>query len=106
MNLPITTKLAGVSYGDAQDNIKQFGCADIGTYALIRESDNPHDSNAIKVSVAGIWDMGYLPRDVSEDLAPMMDNGRTFLAEFVHRNENSEHDLIGMTVKIVETSAS
>jgi hypothetical protein len=34
MNLPITTKLAGVSYGDAQANIKQFGCEDIGSYAL------------------------------------------------------------------------
>ena len=46
MNFPISIKLAGVSFGDAQENIKKFCCQDIGSYVLIREPDNPHDPNA------------------------------------------------------------
>ena len=33
-----------------------------------------------------------------------MDEGRTFLAEFVCRNEYPPHKRIGLTVKIVETT--
>jgi hypothetical protein len=85
---PIITKLAGVSYGTAQDNIKQFGCPDTGYYALIREPDNPHDSDAIAVSLCGIWHMGYIPSDLAAELAPIMDAGKELDAEFVCRNEH------------------
>ena len=102
MNFPITTKLAGVSFGDAQQNIKQFGCEDIGSYVLIREPDNPHDPDAIKVSLAGIWFMGYVPKNIAKDLAPMMDAGREFDVEFVCRNEYPPHERVGLTVRIVE----
>ena len=46
---PIITKIVGATQGDAQENIKRFGCKDIGSYALVREKDNPHDPNAIQV---------------------------------------------------------
>lgn len=104
MNFPITVKLAGVSYGDCQANVKQFGCPDIGSYALIREPDNPHDSNAIKISLFDIWPMGYVPKRIARDLAPLMDEGRTYLAMFVRRNEHPAEELIGLTVRIVETT--
>ena len=106
MNFPLITKLSGVSFGDCQENIKQFGCRDIGSYALIRESDNPHDPNAIKVSLAGIWDFGYIPSDLSKELAPLMDDGEEFDAEFICRNEYPPHERIGLTVRIVETSSN
>jgi hypothetical protein len=54
MKFPLTTKLSGVSHGECQDNIKQFGCPDTGYYILIREPDNPHDTNAISVSLGGV----------------------------------------------------
>ncbi len=101
---PITTKLAGVSYGKCQENIKKWGCADIGTYAVVRDRDNPHDPNAVRVSLFGSFDMGFLPRDVARVLAPMMDAGRTFLAEFVSRNEYRSDQWVGLTVRIVETT--
>ena len=104
MNFPITTNLAGVSFGDAQQNIKQFGCKDIMTYALIREPGNAHDPNAIQVSLFGIWFMGYVPKSIAEELAPIMDAGRRFLAYFVRRNESPYHETVGMTVMIVETT--
>jgi hypothetical protein len=105
MNLPMTIKLAGVSYGDCQGNIRQFGCKDIGSYALIREPDNPHDLNAIAVSLGGVWHMGYLPKHIAKDLAPLMDEGRSFMAEFVCRNGHPAKDLVGLTVRIVETTS-
>ena len=104
MNYSKTTKLVGVSFGDAQKNIKQFGCKDIMTYALIREPDNAYDPNAIQVSLFGIWFMGYVPKQIAKNLAPLMDAGRRFLAYFVRRNESPYHKTVGMTVMIVETT--
>jgi hypothetical protein len=104
MKFPLTTKLAGVSHGDCQDNIKQFGCPDIGSYALIREPDNSYDPCAIRISLFDIWFMGYVPKQIAKDLAPLIDEGRTFLAMFVCRNEHPTEELIGLTVKIVETT--
>ena len=52
------TKLVGVSFGDTQKNIKQFGCGEIGSHALIREPDNSYDPNAIMVSLLDRWFMG------------------------------------------------
>ncbi len=96
------TKLTGVTIGDAQENIKKFGCKDIMTYELLREPDNPYDPNAIRV-VIGPYYMGYIPKEVSKELAPLIDAGQGFLAEFVQRNESPAHDVVGMTIKIIET---
>jgi len=104
MKFPLTTKLSGVSYGDCQANIKQFGCPDTGYYILIREPDNPHDGQAISVSLGGVWKMGYIPRWLAKDLAPQMDAGKEFDAEFVRRNEHPTEELVGLTVQIVETT--
>lgn len=81
--LQITTILAGVSFGDAPKNIAKFGYVDIGTLALIREPDNPHDPNAVRVSLFDIYNMGYLKREVAEKVAPLMDEitDRQFKAE-------------------------
>ena len=97
-------KLAGVTFADAQENIKIFGCRDIGSYRLIREPENLHDPNAIRVELAGLF-LGYIPRDLARDLAPLMDAGRSFLALFVSRNESPFHVTVGLTVEIVEAPA-
>ena len=101
---PIITRLSGVSFGDTQQNIKQFGCKDIGSYVLIREPDNPHDPDAIAVSLGGIWHMGYIPSALAKYLSPLMDAGREFDVEFVCRNKHPTEELIGLTVKIIETT--
>ena len=100
----ITTKLSGVSFGNAQENIRKFGCRDIMTYALIREPKNTHDPNAIRVCLFDLFFLGYVPKHIAKSLAPLMDSGRTFLAIFVQRNECSYYDTVGMTIKIVETT--
>jgi hypothetical protein len=97
----IITKLAGVTYGDARENIRTFGCRDIGSYALVREPDNEHDPNAISVQVGGKF-MGYIPKETAQHLAPMMDAGRKFIAYFHSRNESPYHQTVGLTVRVVE----
>lgn len=101
---PFITKLNGVTFGDCQANIRQWGCDDIGTFAVIREPDNPHDPNAVRISLFDLYDVGYLPARVAQDIAPLMDEGRTFLAEFVCRNEYAPYERVGLTVRIVETT--
>jgi hypothetical protein len=97
-----TIKLAGVTFRDAQNNIRTFGCKDIGSYALVREPDNPHDPNAIRVALVGIVFLGYVPKDVARELAPLMDQGRNFMAFFVSRNEHPAYGTVGLTVRIEE----
>ena len=105
MKFPLTTKLSGVSYGDCQANIKQFGCKDTGYYALIREPENQHDPNAIAVSLGGVWHMGFIPSKLAKELAPLMDAGRVFDAEFVCVNQYPPYERVGLTVRIVESSS-
>jgi hypothetical protein len=100
---PFTTRLAGVTFDNCQANIRFFGCPDIGTYAVIREPDNPHDSNAVRISLLDTWEMGYLPSSVAKKVAPLMDAGRNFRAEFVCINEYAPYENVGLTVRIVET---
>ena len=94
-------KLTGVTVGDAQVNIKRFGCKDIGSFALVREPDNPHDSNAIRVEIGGLY-LGYVPRHIAKDLAAEIDAGKRYIALFANRNEHPLFDTVGLTVKIVE----
>ena len=96
--------MAGVTFGDCQKNIQQYGYPDIGTFALIREPENPHDPNAVRVSLFGIHDMGYLPKSEAQKIAPLLDEGRTFIAEFVRRNEYPPYERVGLTIRIVETT--
>jgi len=98
----ITTKLAGVTFGDAQENIKKFGCRDILSYALVREPDNPFDPNAIKVTLFGIWFMGYVPKKLAKILAPVMDAGTDLTAYFDCLNKHPYRNTVGMTVIIME----
>jgi hypothetical protein len=99
---PIVTKLAGVIYEDGQENIKKWGCEDIGSYKLIREPNNPHDPNAIRVALFGNFYVGYVPEKIARQLAPKMDEGKKFLAFFVRRNEHPRHKRVGLTVRIEE----
>ena len=96
-------KLVGVTVGDTQENIKKFGCRDIGSFRLVREPENPHDPNAIRVEVAGKY-LGHIPKDKAKELAPQMDAGKNLFALFVSRNKHPLFDTVGLTVKIVEYS--
>ena len=102
---PIRARLAGVTFDDVPQNINKFGYKDIGTLALVREPNNPHDPNAVKVTLFGIYDMGYLPKDVAKVVAPIMDAGTDLIAEVVKRNEPYKgQGQAGLTIRIVENN--
>ena len=101
---PIITNLSGVTYGDAQKNIKSLGGPGIGNYFLIREHNNPHDPNAIRVAYIGEYFMGYVPKQIAKTLAPMMDAGMSVEAEFFKLNKSPVHKIVGIKVRIVETN--
>jgi hypothetical protein len=100
--IPCIVKLVGVTFGNAQPNIKTFGNEHIRWFACVREGNNPHDANAIRVALFGEYFMGYIPKETAAQLAPMMDAGREFDAEFVCVNKHPRHDTVGLTVKIIE----
>ncbi len=98
---PIITKLTGVTIGDGQKNIQEFFKNKLGTCDLVREPQNLHDPNAIRVETQGKY-LGYIPKSLAEKIAPLMDNGVQLRAEFVQRNESPYYSVIGLTVRIVE----
>ena len=96
-------RLAGVTFGDCQENIRKWGRKETGSYSLVREPENSYDKNAIKVFY-GEDELGYVPAKIAGKLAPLMDTGKRFKAEFVHKNTCTYSDVVGLTVNIVETS--
>ena len=42
--------LAGTTFGNCQDTIRKYGSNEFLYFTLVREPDNPHDPNAIKVT--------------------------------------------------------
>jgi hypothetical protein len=97
------TKLVGVTDRRVQGHIRTFGNPDFPTYILIREPDNPHDPNAIKVTIAGVIFLGYLAREIASELAPLMDEGTQFDAFFVNLNKHPIHKTVGLTIRIEES---
>ena len=102
LNFPLIVKLKGVSFNNAQDNIKIFAKPEIRWFAMVREPDNPDDKNAIRVALFGLFFMGYIPKDVAAQLAPLMDSGRVFDAEYLYVARHPSHETVGFAVRIVE----
>jgi hypothetical protein len=99
-----TVNLRGVSFGDAQENIKRYGCREFGLYEVVREPHNPYDPNAIKIVRENRF-LGYLPRWLASRLAPSIDAGNRYEAVFVSLNQSRDHELVGLTVRVQEVSA-
>ena len=99
----LSTKLAGVSYGDRQKNIKSFAYSDLTDCKLIREPENEYDFNAVKV-VVGSLEMGYLPKIVAANIAPEMDSGKRFTAQFECLNQHHAYDQVGLKINIFEVA--
>jgi hypothetical protein len=55
-------RLAGVTFGKRQENIRKWGKKETGSYTLVREPDNPHDKYAIGVFYRR-YQLGYIPKD-------------------------------------------
>jgi hypothetical protein len=76
--------LAGFQYYEGKvlwDNMR------VGdTLALVREPQNPHDANAVRVEWKG-QPLGYVPRRDNSDVARQMDHGAPVKARIVKLKE-------------------
>ena len=73
-------RLAGVTFEGRQKTIKQFAFPK-SKYELVRQPDNQYDENAIMVTAAG-HDIGYLPKYLAAELAPIIDAGQKLNVQF------------------------
>lgn len=88
------TKIAGISFSqDYPDNVyllaQDLALGDVRC-DLVREPDNSHDLNAIRVEVKGAT-LGHIPRLISMIIAPKIDRGehwRASLHAILISNEN------------------
>ena len=83
-------KLAGVSYGQRLDFISKY-CARFTAYDLERDCKNKFDSNAIKVlATKHRLEIGWIPKKLAKQLAPLMDAGREFKVQFIYKVVDEE----------------
>jgi hypothetical protein len=82
-----SSPLAGYRYAEAAQVWPELKVGD--RLDLVREPDNPHDRNAVRVDWRG-RKLGYVPRAENEGLAWAMDRGETVSARIsrlqAHRN--------------------
>jgi hypothetical protein len=60
--------------------------------ALRRDAGNPHDANAIAVDGAGGEQLGWVPRDLAAELAPLLDAGAAWSAVVLREQRASPRD--------------
>lgn len=76
--------LAGFQYYDGKVLWESMRVGD--TLALVREPQNPHDANAVRVEWKG-QPLGYVPRRDNSDVARQMDRGVPVQARIVRLKE-------------------
>jgi HIRAN domain len=76
--------LAGFQYYDGKARWDEMKPGDVLT--LVRERDNPHDGNAVRVEWNGSR-LGYIPRRENADVARQMDRGAMVKARIVKLTE-------------------
>ena len=80
-----SSPLAGFQYHDGQALWAEMRAGD--ALALVREPDNPHDANAVRVEWRGRM-LGYLPRAENRSVAAEMDRGARVEARIARLTEH------------------
>jgi hypothetical protein len=81
---------AGLAHHEAKQVWEQMQAGD--AVALVREPDNAHDANAVRVEWNGHM-LGYLPRGDNEDIARQLDRGNRLAARIVRLERYRNHRL-------------
>jgi single-stranded-DNA-specific exonuclease len=95
------TKIAGVSFEGRQDVIA--GLRSGAPLRLIRQSDNPHDANAIAVFY-GDLQLGFLNRNMASHLAPPIDAGARYRATIASLTGGAEKHR-GVNIRVERDAA-
>ena len=80
-----SSPLAGFRYAEASQVWSELRIGD--PLELVREPDNPHDRNAVRVNWRG-HKLGYVPRAENEALAWAMDRGERVTARISRLQEH------------------
>ena len=94
----IYSKVAGVTFEGRQEIIRKLEKG--SPLFLEREPENPYDCNAVKLLTIAGEHVGYVGRELAEDLAQAMDNGinyQCFVAELTGGNGRN----YGLNIKII-----
>jgi hypothetical protein len=97
----IETSVAGVTFEGRQKTIKKLSIGD--EVSLIREPNNEHDFNAIQIFAKNRESIGYIHRDLSEKIAPIIDHSfypNNIKGEIIslHQVKNNS-SIIGVRIK-------
>lgn len=90
---------------------RRDGCAslDVGEVVVLeREPDNSHDGNAILVLAQGGCELGYVPRELAKQMAPLLDTGANVEAtvkKLLTSAEGYTLPVVISTLRRVETSS-
>ncbi len=83
----IKTKIVGVTFSNPGGKSRQKllkRCKKGDALLLIREPKNRYDRNAIKVCTQSHKQLGYISRELAEDMAPLMDEGNRASAQILN----------------------
>lgn len=104
--IPNKFNLTGVTFNKGNDNTQHN--IDVVTLcceaplSIIRESENPYDSNAIRVVAWDQFHLGYIPKAYNVYLAPLMDCGRQFEVCDYQRIQHPDHQRLGISIELKE----
>ncbi len=100
------TKVRGVThsnpglFGPNRQNIIAK-CQPGEAVKLVRDEDNEHDKNAVKVCRKNGQQIGFLGRDVAANIAPMMDDGAYVAAEISNITGGTDaKPILGVNLRI------
>ena len=111
----IRTKVRGVTKrnqnGEDRQRIIRQSCRSGDALCLVREPTNPVDPNAVQVLRIVCPDapdkpqrgeqIGYISRELAEDLAPRMDNdGCVLMAEILEVTGSGDGEAVGVNIEI------
>jgi hypothetical protein len=82
-----SSPLAGFQYHEARALWDQIRLGD--ALVLVREPENPHDANAVRVDWNGHI-LGYVPRTENTAIARQLDRGNRLQARIVHLSKHRD----------------
>lgn len=97
------TKVVGISYEGRQrfiEKIKQGDALD-----LVRDPNNKYDRNAIKILTKSRLQLGFVRKELAQQLADAMDRGNRYFCE-VTGITGKEKDNQGVNIKIFKEEES
>ena len=100
MPIDLKTRLAGVTFENRQQAIERFALVN-AKYQLHRQPENKFDANAIMVTANG-RDIGFIPKDLAAELAPVMDAGTNLRCHFRFKNVVDPDKPKNVTIRIWE----